>query len=175
MSRLFPVRSTRGSISAWLCLVMFATAVDGLLAGASLDQSVKQLPARHRIGVRAFSDYSQASDLGNGILWYATLGLGGAVLTLAAGGVGLVFGVSGKQRLPLLLAGALTIGHSLTTVRAAPVNLSQRSAAGNEEALARIFNRFERWQSVRAVLQVATFFVMIWAVSSAASQASNSD
>lgn len=95
---------------------MLATAVDGLLAGASLDQSVKQLPVRHRIGVRAFSEYSQASDLHNGIWWYATLGLGGASLTLAAAGGGLMLGVSGKQRLPLLLAGALTIAHSLTTV-----------------------------------------------------------
>lgn len=36
-------------------LVALATAVDGLLAGASLDQSIKQLPARQRIGVLAFS------------------------------------------------------------------------------------------------------------------------
>jgi hypothetical protein len=38
----------------WLLLLGLATAVDGLLAGASLDQSIKQLPARHWIGMRPF-------------------------------------------------------------------------------------------------------------------------
>jgi len=45
-----------------------AAGIDGLLAGASLDQSIKQLPARQRTGVRAFFAYSQAADLGNGII-----------------------------------------------------------------------------------------------------------
>jgi hypothetical protein len=31
-------------------LILAATAADSLLAGASLDQSIKQLPARRRIG-----------------------------------------------------------------------------------------------------------------------------
>ncbi|HZY57293.1 MAG TPA: hypothetical protein VFE09_05780 [Rubrobacteraceae bacterium] len=64
-------------------LILAATAADGLLAGASLDQSIKQLPARHRIGV-ASSEYSRASDLGPGVLWYGILGVGAAVLTIAA-------------------------------------------------------------------------------------------
>lgn len=38
----------------WFMLLAFATIVDGLLAGASLDQSIEQLPARHRIGVLAY-------------------------------------------------------------------------------------------------------------------------
>jgi hypothetical protein len=45
----------------WLLLLGFAVVVDGLLAGASLDQSIKQLPARHRIEMRAFSEEG-ASD-----------------------------------------------------------------------------------------------------------------
>jgi hypothetical protein len=61
-------------------LVALATAVDGLLAGASLDQ----LPARHRIDVLAFSAYSRASDQANRVAWYAALGVGGAALTLVA-------------------------------------------------------------------------------------------
>jgi len=55
-------------LAAWMALVALATAVDGVLAGASLDQSIKQLPARHRIGVLAFSAYSRASDQANGVL-----------------------------------------------------------------------------------------------------------
>ena len=68
---------------AWLLLLGLTTAVDGLLAGASLDQSIKQLPARHRIGMRAFSAYSRASDQAAGVLWYAAVGIAGAGLTLA--------------------------------------------------------------------------------------------
>jgi hypothetical protein len=73
----------------WLPLFGLAIVVDGLLAGASLDQSIKQLPARHRIGMRAFSAYSRASDLASGLYWYAPLGIAGAVLTLATAAWGL--------------------------------------------------------------------------------------
>jgi hypothetical protein len=69
-------------------VLLGAVVAKGLLVGASLDQSVKQLPARHRIGVEAFSAYSQAADLRNGVAWYATLGLGAAAVTLAAAALG---------------------------------------------------------------------------------------
>lgn len=35
-------------------LLGIATVVDGLLAGASVDQSVEHLPSRRRIGVQAY-------------------------------------------------------------------------------------------------------------------------
>jgi hypothetical protein len=38
-------------------LTLAATVADGLLAGPSLDQSIKQLPARHKIGPVAYSAY----------------------------------------------------------------------------------------------------------------------
>ena len=57
-----------------LWLLVAAVIGNGLLVGASLDQVIKQLPARHRIGVVAFSDYSRAGDLGHGIAWYAASG-----------------------------------------------------------------------------------------------------
>lgn len=41
-------------LSAWLVLLALATTVNGLIAGASMDQSIEQLPARHRIGMRAY-------------------------------------------------------------------------------------------------------------------------
>jgi hypothetical protein len=46
-------------IQATLALAAVAALTAGLLAGASLDQSIKQLPARHRIGVEAFAAYSR--------------------------------------------------------------------------------------------------------------------
>ena len=78
------------SPSLALVLILAATATDGLLAGASMDQSIKQLPARHKIGPVAYSEYSRASDLGHGILWYGILGVGAAVLTIAAAVAGLI-------------------------------------------------------------------------------------
>lgn len=55
-------------------LQLAAEVTNAMVVGATLDQAVKQLPTRHRIGVVAFSRYSRAGDLGNGIAWYPTLG-----------------------------------------------------------------------------------------------------
>ncbi len=77
-----------------LTLVIAATALNGIVVGASLDQSIKQLPARRRIGVIAYSTYSRASNLDNGIAWYASVGVGALLLTLGAAVVALVQGVA---------------------------------------------------------------------------------
>ena len=145
-------------------LLLAAVAFNGMLVGASLDQSIKQLPARHRIGVIAYSTYAQASDLGNGIVWYAILGIGAALLTLAA-----AIAVFSQQThlpyaLPIYIAGALSILHTLATTQAAPTMFSQRRHGNDEAALTAIFNRFERWQTIRAVLQVLTLLALLWAL-----------
>jgi hypothetical protein len=144
-------------------LLAAATAADGILAGASLDQSVKQLPARHRMGVIAFSSYSQASDLGPGIIWYAVLGIGAALLTLATAIAAFFQGVASLHAGPIYIAASLSVLHSLATTQAAPTNFRQRKVANDEAALTAIFNRFERWQTLRVVLQVLTFAAVLWA------------
>jgi hypothetical protein len=133
MLRLVPQTKSTGEprMSAsgwWIVLLAVATAVDGLLAGASLDQSIKQLPARHRIGVVAYSAYSQAADLGNGVVWYAALGIGGALLTVASATLALMLIAPEQTQRLLLIAGVLAIAHWITTARAAPLNFSQRAA-----------------------------------------------
>ena len=145
-------------------LILAATAADGLLAGASLDQSVKQLPARHKIGPVAYSEYSRASDLGPGILWYGILGIGAALLTVAAAVVAVAQDAPAATAVPLYLAAGLAVLHSLATTRAAPTNFSQRWVTNDEAALARVFDRFERWQTLRVVLQVLNFVAMLWAL-----------
>lgn len=45
-------------IDITVLLVFTKTTRNGIAAGASLDQSIKQLPVRHRIGVVAYSAYS---------------------------------------------------------------------------------------------------------------------
>jgi hypothetical protein len=151
-------------LSCTFVLILAATAADGLLAGASLDQSVKQLPARHKIGPVAYSEYSRASDLGPGILWYAILGVGAALLTVAAAVAAFFEGVPPASAPPLYVAAALAVLHSLATTQAAPTNFSQRRLANDEAALAAVFDRFERWQTLRATLQVLNFGAMLWAL-----------
>src|SRR5918995_434213 len=152
------------SINLTLFLVVAATAADGLLAGASLDQSIKQLPARHKIGLVAYSAYSRASDLGPGIFWYAILGVGAAALTVAAAVVAIFEGVPSASATPLYVAATLAVLHSLATTQAAPTNFSQRRVANDEAALTGVFDRFERWQTLRATLQVLNFGAMLWAL-----------
>lgn len=147
-----------------LLLVIAATALDGLLAGASLDQSIKQLPARRRIGVIAYSAYSRAADMGTGFLWYPILGIGGALLTIIAAILAFAQAIPLSSALPLYLAAVVSLAHSFTTSRAAPTLLRQRRVANSEPELTAIFARFERWQTIRAVLQATTFGLMLWAL-----------
>jgi hypothetical protein len=129
-----------------------------MLVGASLDQSVKQLPARHAIGVRAFSRYSAAADLGNGVAWYAGLGLTAATLAIAA-----VVATGRRRRrqpssscgLPVLVAvGAATAGWLVVTAVAAPLNFSQLAVGDDPAALTRIFDWFAVLTLLRAGLQL---------------------
>jgi hypothetical protein len=62
------------------------------------------------------------------------------------------------------VAAGLAVLHSLVTAQAAPTNFSQRWVAKDEAALARVFDRFERWQTLRAVVQVLNFGAMLWAL-----------
>jgi hypothetical protein len=147
-----------------LALILAATASNGILAGASLDQSIKQLPARHKIGVLNYSTYSRAADLGNGILWYGILGIGAALLTIAAGVATYFDRPSTSHPLPVYISVGLTILHSFATMQAAPTNFSQHKVANDERALNRVFDKFAKLQTIRCTLQVITFGVMLWAL-----------
>jgi hypothetical protein len=154
-----------------LWLLVAALIANGLLVGASLDQSIKQLPTRRRIGVVAFSDYSKAGDLGRGIVWYAALGIGAALLTVSAAVLGLTGQPDGPTAAALWWALLLTIAHSAATARAAPTNFSQRAAAGDPARLEAIFDRFARWQTTRAILQVLTLLSVAWALAASIASA----
>jgi len=163
------------SYREWFVLLVIATTVDGLLAGASVDQSVEQLPARHRIGVRAYSRYSRASHLGNGRFWLIPLGIGGAALTLAAAIWVPALHLPPRRSVPVLLAGGLAVAHTLASARAIPTNLSQWRLADDDDAgLAVVLNRFARWQAVRASLQFLTFAAAVWALAVNTAEAASS-
>ena len=147
-----------------LTLIILSTAFNGILAGASLDQSVKQLPVRHRFGSKVFSIYSQASDLGNGRIWYAIIGIGAALLTILAAINTFFLNGEKPYSFPLYIAAVLSIAHSIVTSKAAPINFQQRKVFGDENALIRVLDRFEKLQMIRAILQVASFGAMLVAV-----------
>src|SRR5207244_13334016 len=100
-------------ISTTSALMLAATVATGLLAGANLDQSIKQLPARHKIGLSNYSRYMRASDLGNGIPFLATLGIGAAGLTILTAINAFRRERRSSRARALYLAGALAVLHSV--------------------------------------------------------------
>jgi hypothetical protein len=78
--------------------------------------------------------------------------------------VALVQGVASVHAAPIAVAAILSILHSLTTTRAAPTLFSQRHYEQDEAALTTVFDRFERWQTVRVLVQVLTFGATLWAL-----------
>jgi hypothetical protein len=152
------------AIDAPLGLLIAAVVVCGIAVGASLDQSIKQLPARHRVGVLAYSDYSQVADVRRGLFWYVPLGVAWTVLNVAAAIAGWADGATGGRAIALGVLVAGVVGHILLTGFAAPAVRSQHTVAGDEQALRRIFDRFERLQVIRAALDVAALAAAVWAL-----------
>ncbi len=138
-----------------------ATSLTGLLCGASFDQSIKQLPARHIIGVKAFSDYAKAADLKNGVIWYAVLGIWAALFSIIT--AILVWKNYPRENftLPLYLAGIFAICHTICTALAAPTYHSQKKPQ-NELSLTRLFNKFEMLQTFRSIFIALNFMCYIW-------------
>ena len=151
-------------------LLAAATIVDGLLAGASLDQSVEQLPARHRIGVRAYHAYTQASHMANGRFWLIPLGIVAPILRVAASFWVYRLGLAEDAVLSVGMAAVLAVGHLLLTLRAGSINWAltpwqpPERQIKDELELAKIFQSFERWQAVRASVQLLTFVAGVWAL-----------
>src|SRR5437870_2024109 len=151
-----------------VALLAAAVMVNGLLAGASLDKAITQLPARRKIGLRAMAEYHRATDLGPGLFLYPPLGLGAPLLTWAAA-VALYQGgdVSGGAVLWIAVGAVLSIGLILTTARAAPNLLRLRKGILSEKELTDLYERFATWSGLRSVLQLSTFLVVVLALASA--------
>jgi hypothetical protein len=155
-------------------LLAAATIVDGLLAGASMDQSVEQLPSRHRIGVRAYHAYTQASHMANGRFWLIPLGIGGPVLRLAAAVWARRARGAFSRPHSIDVAAALSIAHLASTMKAGGINWSlgpwqpPERRITEEAELKNVFSRFERWQALRAGLHFATFAAGVWALAALA-------
>lgn len=147
-----------------LILVVATTALSGIATGTSLDVSIRQLPARHRIGVVAYSAYSQATDPGTAVIWYICIGVGALLLALAAAVVALLQRVPLAHTLPIMLFASLWVVHLLITLIWAIPTLPRQRHVATDEQLAAIFNRFERLQTVRVVIDVLIFGTTLWAL-----------
>ncbi len=147
-----------------LILTIATTAVIGPGAGMSLDQAIKQLPARRRIGAVAYSAYSRAGDQANGLLLYPPMGIASLLLAVAAAVTGRLWHLPNSMQALLNISGVLAVLVSLVTARAAPINFSQRKCQPTDEAcLSRVLDRFARWHNLRTILQVLNFAVAFWA------------
>lgn len=147
-----------------LALIVAATALNGLLAGISFDGVLVKLPARHRIGAVAYATFARGNDLGNGLWVYPSTAIGAALLTILATIVAYVEQASATLLVPLTIATLTSIGHFVATSRTAPNMLRVGKTPHDEALLAPLLDRFARWHTVRATLQVLTFFVLLWAL-----------
>jgi hypothetical protein len=149
-------------------LIVVATALNGLLAGFSVDGALVKLLTRRRIGAVAyatfaiFATFARGNDLGNGIWVYPSTPISAALLTIAATIVAYVDSASAALLAPLGVATVLSIGHFLATSCAAPIMVRVSKTPDDVALLSPSLDRFARWHALRATLQALTFFVMLW-------------
>lgn len=141
-------------------VAMGALVADGILAGLSLDKVIVGLPARRRIGITAYAAYARAADLGNGIAFYAAIGISAAALTIASFAVAAALGAPGAVTGLLAAGAALSLAHSAMTARAAPAMFAIGRAGNDQAALAPLLARFARWSAARAATQTATLIIV---------------
>ena len=140
-----------------------ATALTGLLCGASLDQSIKQLPARHVIGSVAYSAYAKAADLKNGVLWYAILGIGAFLTSIFTAILTWKYYPNENYSIPLYLGGIFAIFHTICTSQAAPLYHKQKKIQVEDE-LKKLFKKFESIQTFRSILILLNLLSLLWAL-----------
>ena len=150
------------SVAFWLLVV--TVGFHGLLAGASFDVAAVKLPTRHRIGSVAYANFARGNDLGNGLIVYPAAGVLAVVLVFGTTITMYFTDPSPVVMVPLLLACAGTVAHSICTAKAAPVMLSLRTAQDEEGVLTAKLDRFAFWHGLRATFQISTFVVLLWAL-----------
>jgi hypothetical protein len=148
----------------WIWL-MITCIFDSVLGSTSLIKVLVELPARKKMGDIEFAHYGRAADLGNGRIIYPLLGIGGALLTIITWIDGVIINLPNIVIVPFYLAAALSIIHSLTTVRAAPNMIKIGTIEDNDELLKTYLDRFIYWNKWRALVQFTTFLVLLWGIS----------
>jgi len=138
----------------------------GIIAGASLDRVVVQLPGFRQVGLQAWAAFSQQADLGNGLFWYPALGVGSTILCILAG---IVFrrdkAAPTSAAFPIYGAAVAAGLGLLATTQAAPHMLGLREIHPDDlPRLQEAFDGFVRWHLVRALLQLLAFVLSVWSL-----------
>ena len=147
-------------------LIVSATVANGLLAGGDVDRWLVGMPAWQSVGVVGWANYSRLADLGNGLVLYPILAIGGTLLSLAA--VVVFIRQSKHERIvaiALFAAAAFAVAGLLITFKAAPFMLSLRHI-GDEDvtSLEHAFDGFALWGGVRTGLQSLAFGANLWSL-----------
>lgn len=149
--------------------LLAATVLNGIIGGAGVVRAAVEMPAWRHVGALAWAEFSRNADLGNGLILYPVLGIGGALATIAAAIAYRREGVARSAAIPLYLGVAFVIAGMAATAFAAPQMLSLRSAL-DAAAIQRAFERFELWGGIRSVAQALAFGTNVLAVVLAASK-----
>jgi hypothetical protein len=147
-------------------LILGAALLHGILAGLTIDRILVGLPGWREVGVVAWANYSRSADLGNGLVLYPGLAIGGALLSLGAA-VSLIW-LPMRQRsvaFAIYLSAGLALAGLMLTFKAAPFMLSLRYT-GNDDLmhLRQAFDGFWFWSAIRGVMQVLAFLGNLWSL-----------
>ena len=148
-------------------LLVLAVIEGGIIAGVSFDVAFVKLPTRKRVGQVAYAQFARGNDLGNGKLVYPILGIVAILLIAAATTIALVQPTPLAVRLPICIAAAMTMAHSLCTAKAAPIMLSLAKTPDDPNLLQQKLDRFTFWHGIRTVFQIAAFVALLTALVSA--------
>ena len=146
-----------------LTLAIAATVLSGLFGGMGLQKLVVELPARKRIGPKAFAQYARSADLGNGLYVYPSVAVISAVTTIAAFVSALRSHTPSPAVTLLGVASGAALGVLAMTIFAAPKMLSV-PRVGDEATLAGLFDDFVRYSWPRGVFMWLQFALLLWAV-----------
>ena len=146
-------------------LVTAATALSGVVAGTTLDRSVVQLSAWRRLGADPWAVYTR-EELRRSLLWYPPLGIGTALVNIAAAVAVRRDGEAARSaELPSRAVAVLAIGHVLVTAKATP-NMVRARQTDDPDSLHGALEGFARWNGLRAVVDVLTFAANLWSLRS---------
>ena len=147
-------------------LLIAATILSGLLAGASIDRFVVGFPAWKHVNISAWAEYSRHADLGNGIFVYPVEAIGSFLLLLISS-----FIVLKNKKAPvhqlisfqIYLAALLAFSGLLLTFFAGPFMLSIKNM-NDPFFLQHAFDEFYYWSIFRGIAQVLSFLACMWAL-----------
>jgi hypothetical protein len=145
-------------------ILVLATGFGGLLAGANADRYLVQVPAWRHLDVMTWAEHSRHADLENGRFWYPVLAFVATGLSIAAA-VAVwhhVLSMPGVT-VPVYLAALFELLGLGLTVGAAP-NLIRLRVPRDVATTERAFRLFHRWGLWRAILQIAAFPALLWAL-----------